>query len=252
MARPSVFSASVAQRVHRGVQILRVGLQAHALVDVELEHRQAARIDGVNGDVVAGWRCRRPRAGLTPCRGRRATLARSSLRSLTPACGLPAFGLPRPGICASALRICGGRMYRVALADEDQRLAPFLQRAHVDDERLERRQRHLIADLLDRFRRVVRVLLFELVLRLVVVLAARETAARPRDTAEWLRVMRTDAGRLERVHHADHVRRPDLRVDEAAPAGRAPTCSSRGARGSRPGRSRTAARRRAPPRTSSS
>jgi hypothetical protein len=84
----------------------------------------------------------------------------------------------------------------------------------VHDERLHGAERHLIADLLDGFSRVVGVVLFEIVLRRVVALAAPELLDRPRHD-------RVIAGhphlvhRVERVHHADHVRRPELGVDKA-------------------------------------
>ena len=131
----------------------------------------------------------------------------------------PAPALPRLRVAQARHR--GNRIaqrrrqdVRIALADQDQRLAALLQPAHVDDERLDRAERHLIADLLDGFGRVVRVVLFEVVLRRVVPFPAAELLDRPGDD----RVVARHAhlvDRLERVHHADHVRRPELRFDPA-------------------------------------
>ena len=113
---------------------------------------------------------------------------------MTPAIGLHAFGIARArASCASALRICGGSMLRVALADQDQRLAPFLERSHVDDQRLDaptatpgcgssRRFPSGSARSSPRTRSSARSRT-----------CGRRTAGGRATTAAWLRVMRTDA-----------------------------------------------------------
>ena len=104
--------------------------------------------------------------------------ARSSLMSFGAGDRVAGVRIAEPGHRRDRVAHLRRQHVRVALADEDQRLAAFLERAHVHDERLERRQRHLVADLLDRLGRVVRVLLFELVLRRVVELPAEELLQR--------------------------------------------------------------------------
>ena len=72
-------------------------------------------------------------------------------------------------------------------------LRPSLQRAHVDDERLERRERHLVADLLDDLRRVVRVAAPRTGSSARTRTCGRGTAGGRARPPSWLRVMRTDA-----------------------------------------------------------
>ena len=201
-----------AQRIHRGRQVPRVGLNIDVLVDVELEDGQPPRIDGVDRDVVLVRRVvdvaqilihvevRRPRgAVLVDVVGARERIVRRRVAE--------------PGHRRIGVAHLRRNDVRVALADEDQRLASFLQRSHVHDERLDRGHRDLVADLFDDFRRIVRVGFFVLVLRLVLVLAAEELLQAAHDCGVIAR--HADArGRLERIHHADHVRRPDIFFDE--------------------------------------
>jgi hypothetical protein len=102
----------------------------------------------------------------------------------------------------------------VALAHEDDRLAPLAQRSHPRDQRAERRHRDLVPDALDHRRRVVRVLLLELVARRVVVLAPVELLDGTRNRFVVARHPHVAEGR-QRVHDADHVRGSELRADEA-------------------------------------
>ena len=102
---------------------------------------------------------------------------------------------------------------RVAFADEHQRLAAFLERTHVHDERLDRGERDLVADPLHGFCRVVGVPYLELVLRGVIVLAPEELLQAPHDSGVIPRHSNR-GGRFERVHDADHVRGTELGVDE--------------------------------------
>ena len=114
------------------------------------------------------------------------------------------------------------------------------------------RHRDLVADLLDDLGRVVRVLLLDARSAACSRTSGPRTAGCRRTTAAWLRVIRTDASGCSGYISADHVRRPELRLDEPRELARAPPCCVPRARGSRRGRTRTAARRRAPLRVSSS
>ncbi len=84
----------------------------------------------------------------------------------------------------------------------------------MDNQRANRRQRHLIPDLLDRLRRVVRVLVLELISRRVVELAAEEllNAANHRGV---IACHPHGCRGLERIHQPNHVGRPELPVDKA-------------------------------------
>ena len=84
----------------------------------------------------------------------------------------------------------------------------------MHDERLDRRQRDLIANLLDDLGRIVRVAFLELVARRIVVLASLELLHRLHHRVVIARHPDRRC-RFERVHDADHVGRPDLRVEEA-------------------------------------
>ncbi len=98
-------------------------------------------------------------------------------------------------------------------AHENERLAAFLERTECVI-----RPRMAVIEtwlriLLDGLRRVVRVLLLELVLRRVVELPADELLDRFHDRVVIAR--HPDRGeRLERIHDADHVGRAELGVDE--------------------------------------
>ncbi len=142
---------------------------------------EPARIDRVDRARCCGSPCRRrradrqqvdvreePRAVLVRCRSRRPSDCRR-------------FGLPMPGHRRDGIAHLRRQGVRVALADQDQRLAPFLNEPMPGDERLERRQADLVADPLDGLGRIVRVLLLDLVARLVVVLAAVEPLDRAND-----------------------------------------------------------------------
>ena len=98
-------------------------------------------------------------------------------------------------------------------AHDDQRLPPLLQRAHVDDQALERREGHLVPNPLDRLDRVVRVLLLDVVHRRVVVLPAGELLDALDDGPVVARHPQVE-DRLQRIHQADHVGGPELPFDE--------------------------------------
>ena len=72
----------------------------------------------------------------------------------------------------------GRQVVRVALADEDDRLAALADRAQPRHQAAQRRQRHLVADALHRRSRIVGVLLLEHVARVVDVLAPLERVDR--------------------------------------------------------------------------
>ena len=201
-----------AECVHRRAEVLRIGLDVDALVDVELEAGQSTRIDGVNRhvllvrDVVDVAQIG---VHVEPGRPRRAVFVdvvqtdhRLAVRRIAGA------GHRRVPVAHLRWNDVG-----VALADENQCFPAFLQRAHVDDQGLERRQRDLVADPLDDFRRVVRVILLELVLRVVFELAPEELL-QPARNRRMVACHADRCGRFQRIHHADHVGRPHLRLDE--------------------------------------
>ena len=102
---------------------------------------------------------------------------------------------------------------RVALADQEDRLAPLADRSHVDRQAGQRREAHLVADPLDRGRRVERVALLELVARPVVVLAPLESL----DGAHGRLVVAREqqvADRRQRIHERHHVVGRQLLGDE--------------------------------------
>ena len=85
-----------------------------------------------------------------------------------------ARGVAQPGIAAIGIVQLRRQDRGEALADEDDRLAPFAQAAERIAAPLSAVIDDLVADPLDRLRRIVRVLLLELVARLVVEAAALE------------------------------------------------------------------------------
>ena len=89
---------------------------------------------------------------------------------------------------------------RVALAHQNQRLAPLLERSHVHDQRLDRRQRDLIPDLARPFRRILRVLLLERIARRVVELAPDELLHAAHHDRRMIARHPHGGDRLERVH----------------------------------------------------
>ena len=136
-----------AQRVHRRVQVRLDRSASHALVDVELERRQAARIDRVDRDVVP-VRCVVDVAQVASMsRLRRRTRARSSCgccrrRSDCRAPGCRAGIARRRRASAAAAMLVNPSLTRMS------DLRPSLSAAHVHDQRPDRGQRHLVADLL--------------------------------------------------------------------------------------------------------
>ncbi len=98
------------QRIHRRAQILRIGLKADPLIDVELEARQTARVDRINRHVVAIRRVENlSQIGLDVDVGR-------------PRCAL--FGrVADTGLRIERVRIAGSRHRRVGV--------PHLRRHHV-------------------------------------------------------------------------------------------------------------------------
>ena len=71
-------------------------------------------------------------------------------RSRCGALELAAVRIAEPGIAATGSFSCAGRMRGEALADEDDRLAPFAHPAQLHRRALQRAHRDLVADLLDR------------------------------------------------------------------------------------------------------
>ena len=140
--------------------------------------------------------------------------ARSSFGSPTPAIGIAGRWIPQARQRRDRTAQLRRQHVGEPFADEDERLAPLLERAHVDDEPLQRRERHLVADELDGLRRIIRVLLLELVLRLVLELAADELVDALGDRVVVAREAQRGQ-RLERIHQRDHVRGPELVLDEA-------------------------------------
>ena len=92
-------------------------------------------------------------------------------------------------------------------------LAPLAQRPKIHAERPERRQRHLVANLLHGHRRPHGVLLFDLISRRVIVLAPREMHD---GVGHRVTIPRQDdvGYRAQRVHHRDQVERAELILDE--------------------------------------
>ena len=84
----------------------------------------------------------------------------------------------------------------------------------MQDERLQRRHRHLVADLFDRLGWVVRVPFLGLVARRVVELAAAELL-QPFHDRVVVPCHAHRRGGLHRIHHPDHVRWSELRLHEA-------------------------------------
>jgi hypothetical protein len=106
---------------------------------------------------------------------------------------------------------CSGRLAE-AFADEDELLAPFPHRAELRRRRGQRPHGHVVANRLDLHRRIVGVLLLEVVARRVIAFASLEVLDR-RDERGLAARERQAAGRRQRVHDRDHVLRRQL-VDE--------------------------------------
>ena len=139
--------------------------------------------------------------------------ARSSTMLFSPAVGLRRFGLPRPGIAATGSRSCGGSIAVIALADDDDRLAAFAQRAQLDRQAFERAQRHLAPNPLDGLGRVQRVALLGGVPRLVVELAALE-ALEHADHRLVIARQRDGVERRQRIHDGEEIVRRRAVLDE--------------------------------------
>ena len=160
MARPSVSSAEGAQRVLGYTQGCRVDtLITHALVDVELEGCEAARIERVDGGVVA--------VGDVVHLLQIADHLGGAEKALAVFTGAGPWRMARrvaeAGHARNRIAQLRRQIIGITLADENDRLAALAQRAHVRHERSQRRERHLVAHPLDDDGRVVGVLLLELV-----------------------------------------------------------------------------------------
>ena len=205
-----------AQRVLRHLQHPGVGRKAGRraeghIVDLKFEWREPSRIERVDGRVV-------PVRVLIDL-----TQPHHDVGLLEPfggALAIAVLGAGRNRGLARIDRLRGVRAIHLRrqqrgkpLADEDDRLTPFAQRAEPDRQRLQRAHDDVVADALDVLRRQPRVVLLVDIARRVVVLAPFE----PLDGADDRRMVVGEqqiADRRQRVHDRDQIVRPQLRLDE--------------------------------------
>ena len=182
------------------------------VLDVELAGRQPARVDGIDGRVGPVSRVEhRLQFALQVELGHRAgpLLVDVVFASQRIAPGVvPQAG--EPGHRVAHLR---GQHGRVALADQHNGLASLAQRPELDGQALQRRQRHLPPNPLDNFCRLLRILVFDGIARLVAELPALELLDRANHALVIAR-QHHRIQRCQRIHHRHQVVRRQLGPDE--------------------------------------